>query len=200
MPERVTHLAVRAVRADEVSSADPPGRTAVRIGDRHVDALRVLGDPDDLTPLDHLGSRFPGAASEDRLESALSDEQAAARAEGVVDPDVETGDDVGELAARQRVHADDRALREELLRRSRRHLLLDARRPEQLDRAQVEVSSARHGRTAAQPLDHERRHAVLGEEHGGREPDKAPAGDHDALVALGHVRTLAQSGARRRAS
>ena len=200
MPSDLTHLAVRAVRPDEVASADRPGLAAIDVGDQDLDAVSVLRDTDDLTPLDHLGSRGAGAAPEDRLESALGDEQAAARTERVVDPDVEAGDDVGELAARQGVHADDRALRQELLRRSGLHFLFDACRPEQLDRAQVEVRSARHGRAAPQPLDHERGHAVLGEEHGGREPHEAPTGDHDGMVALRHVRTLAQSCERRCAS
>ena len=140
-----------------------------------VDALVVLREGDDLAPLDHLGTDRTGTASQDGLEAALGDEQPPAGAQRVVDSDVEPGDDVGELPPREGVHADDGALGKELRLGLRLDLVLDARSPEQLDGPQMEVRGPGQRRSSAQALDDDRRHAVLREEHGGRETDQPSA-------------------------
>ena len=170
---------MRAFGRDQVLRADLPSRTTIHVGDRHRDAVRVLGEADDLAALDDFGADVLRAVAQDRLDSALADEQAPARAQCVVDSDVEPGDDVGELPPRQGVHADDRTLGEELLLGLRLHLVFDARGAKELDRPEVEVRRPGQRRSAAKSLDNERRHAVLCEEHRRGEPDEPSAGDDD---------------------
>ena len=55
--------------------------------------------------------------------------------------------------------------------------LLDAAGAEQFKRAHVEMRGARQGRDVAQAFDRQRRDAVLGQEHGGGQADKAAARD-----------------------
>ena len=81
--------------------------------------------------------------------------------------------------AGQRVHQDDGAFGLELLRRLLTNLFLDARGAEHLQRPHVEERRARHRRPAAQPLDRDRRNAVLREEHRRRQPDQASPREQD---------------------
>ncbi len=141
--ERLTYGAVRTFGCDEVLRSDVATLAGFRIADRDRDTVGVLHEADDLAPLDHLRPDRLRTLAQDRLESPLRDEEAPAGAQRVVDADVQTGDDVGELLARQRVHADDRAFGEELLLGLRLHLVLDPRSAEELDGAEMEVRGTR---------------------------------------------------------
>ena len=185
--EQLAHLAVGAVGADEVLTGERALGAAVDVphGDR--DAGRILPQRHDLVPFEHLRAGLPRAPAQDRLESRLGDEQPAARAERF-DAGIEAADDVRELLAGQAVHGDDRAFGEELLLRLAPDLILDAGEAEQLQGAQVKMRRARNRRAAAQPLDHQRGDAVLGEKHRGRQADQAAAGNQHRNLFAGRVR------------
>ena len=140
-----------AVGADQVLAPEAALLAAVDVLHGQRDAVGVLIDAHHLVPVEHLGAGGLRASAQDRLEAGLRHEQPPAGAQRV-HPLVEARDDVGELAPRQRVHDDERALGLELLERLLAHLLLDAGVAEHLQRAHVEERGARQRRAAAQAL------------------------------------------------
>src|SRR5262249_44089844 len=130
--EQLAHLAVRAVRADDVLAAQPPRRAARDIPYVDLDTRTVLPDVGDHMAIENLRAAFLGATPQDRFERRLRDEQAPARTHGL-DALVEAADDVGELAAGEAVHGDDRAVREEFLLGAAPHLVLDPCEAKQLE-------------------------------------------------------------------
>ena len=122
-----------------------------------------------------------GAPAQDRLESRLVDEKASARAERI-DAFIQTGDDVGELLALERVHDDERAFRLEFLEGLLPNLVFDACGAKHFEGAHVKECGARQMRSAPQRLDRQRGNAMLREEHGHRQPDQAAAGQHRRYV------------------
>jgi hypothetical protein len=127
---------VRAVGPDEVAA---PKRTVVRC---HRYAVSVLFDAGDLDTLHDRCAGFSCRATKDWFEAGLRDEESSTGAD-FLNAGVQAGDDVGQLAARQRVHCDDRTLGKELVRRLRDDRLLDPRGAKQLDRAQMEMRRTR---------------------------------------------------------
>ena len=115
------------------------GRRFRRRATRHRDAVGVLLEADDLAPLDHASRRPLGRPRRigSRPGWVMNRRRHGLSASST--PDVEAGDDVGELSPGERVHADDRAFGEELLSDCALTSSSMPGGPEQLDRAQVEV-------------------------------------------------------------
>ena len=63
------------------------------------------------------------------------------------------------------------------------NLIFDAGEAKQFERAQMKMRGARQRRTAAQPFDRQRRHAMLSEEHRGRQADQPAADDQNGKFA-----------------
>jgi hypothetical protein len=116
---------VRAVGPHEVAGAQPLLDAAVDVPHDHRHTIVVLLDGGDLGPVHHPCPCSGRPASQDGLQAGLRDEQTAARAQPVIDPDVQAGDDVRQLPAGERVHAHDRALGNELQLRLALDVLLD---------------------------------------------------------------------------
>ena len=172
----LTDRAVRAVGGHEVGAAQRHLLSGVHIPRGQPDALVVLVGAHHLVTGQDARAGLQGAGLEDGLEAWLGDEEATARAH-LVDPLVEAGDDVGQLAPGQAVHHHDGALGQELPLRLRPDLVLDAGLAEQLERAQVEVRGPRQSRPAPEPLHGQRAHAVLREEHRRRQAHEPSARD-----------------------
>ena len=129
------------------------------------------------------GAGLAGARPQDRFEARLVEEPAAARAHGV-HAFVEIRDDVRELASGYAVHRDQRAVRDEFLRRFLAHARLDAETAEHLQGAHVEEGGAWQRRAFLQALDCDRANALLRQERGGREARQAAARDQYRCFVL----------------
>src|SRR6185503_1687800 len=71
-------------------------------------AVGILTEPGKLATRAHLRADLPGALAQHALEPGLVDEQPPAGRQAVADPDIETGDDVRELAPGEIVHRNQR--------------------------------------------------------------------------------------------
>src|SRR6266478_5630512 len=80
------------------------------------DTVPVLAHIDDLRALNDRGSGFPCTVAKNRLKARLVQKQSAAGAHSL-NALVQVRNDVRELAAREAIHRDDGALRDEVLRR-----------------------------------------------------------------------------------
>ena len=123
----------------------------------------------------------PRPATAGGLKRILVDEQAYGGAE-LLDPGVQVGEVARDLAAGERLDVVDAAVRVVLLLTPAADRLLEPGRPQDLDRAQLEVTRARVDRRAGVPLDGQATDPVEPQEQRGRQPDEAAADDQDIGV------------------
>ena len=105
-----------------------------------------------------------------------------------------------ELVAAEAVDGDDRAVLDELPRGGLLDLLLQTDCAVRLHGALVDEGGPRVDGCAAVALEDERGHAVMAEEHRGRQPDQTAADDQDRDLFVGHLRlhrSLAEDPRRR---
>ncbi len=167
-----------AVRADQVAAGELALVAAGDVTHAQHDAIRVLSNRRDLRALQYRGAGLAGALAQDGLQARLVQEPAPAGAHRV-DAVVEIGNDVDQLAAGETVHGDQRAVRNEFLRRLLTHARFDAEPAEHLHGAHVEKSRARQRRALLEAFDRDRANALLREERGGGEPGEPAAGDQN---------------------
>ena len=141
-PEQLADLAVCAVGANEVFPTQPAFLSALDVPHRCGHPIGVLLDANDLGALDHRRACLFGSRAQNRLEARLGDEQPSRRTQRL-HTFIETGNQTGQLRARQRVHQNDGALGLELFQRLLANLFLDARGAEHLQRPHVEERGAR---------------------------------------------------------
>ena len=183
------HRAAVAVRGDDVARAHRALVPGVEVAQRDRHAVVVLLDGDRLGAVADRRAELERALAQERLERVLVDEDADGRAEAL-DALVELLDVGGELAAGERLDRDDAARRAVGLQRLRAHALLEPDLAEHLHRAQLEVAGARMDRGAGVALHRQRRHAVVAEQHGGRQAHQAAADDQDRDLLVSHGATL----------
>ena len=143
--EHVADCAVGAIGPHQVAGVAGVRGVLVDVPHHHRHTVPIRRDIDDLVALQHLRAGTLGATAQDRFQPGLGHEQTPTRAQGVVDALVEAGNDVGELAPGEAVHADDRTLGEEFALGLFDDLGVDTSRPEQLQGPHMEVGRSRHG-------------------------------------------------------
>jgi hypothetical protein len=153
MPRTSRTLLCAPSGADQVAASEAAFRAAIDIAHPRGYAVGVLTEPDKLATGAHLRANLFGALAQHALQSGLVDEQAPARRQAVVDPDVEAGDDVRELAPGEIVHRNERALGHEVLLGLETHLVLDAGSAKQFDCPQVEMRSSGQRRSGSHAFD-----------------------------------------------
>jgi hypothetical protein len=150
------------------------------------DVVLVRLEGHELGPEQVLSAEPCCPVPQHRLEPDLGDEEPIGGAEAL-DPVVVGVEEVGELLAAQALHGQDRAVLDELRRRCLLDGLLEPDGAERLHGALVEGGRTGVDGGAAVALDEQVRHAVVGEQDRGGQPDQAAADDQHRHVALGHV-------------
>jgi hypothetical protein len=189
-PQPSAHRAPIAVRGDDVPRSDltlVAGAEVAKL-DRHT--VVVLRKADRLRTVEHRGPELERPLAQQRLEHVLVDEDAPGRAEPL-NALVQLLDVGGELATRERLDGDDAPRRAIRLQRLRADPVLEPELAKYLHRPKLEVSCSRVDRSAGVALHRQRRHAVVTEQHGGRQPHEAAADDQDGHFLLRHDATLA---------
>jgi hypothetical protein len=151
--EDLAHFAVCAIGADQIAAPEAAFRAAIDIAHPCGYAVGVLTESDNLATRADLRANLFGAFAQHSLQAGLVDEQPPARRQAVVDPDVEAGDDVRELAPGEIVHRNERALGHEVLLGLETHLILDAGSAKQFDCPQVEMRSSGQRRAGSHAFD-----------------------------------------------
>ena len=187
--EPLADRAVRTVGCDHVPGSHGSLRPAVSRVHDHRHAVAVLLQRGGLGCVLDPRSQTLRGSEQDRLEPDLRDEEPRRRAD-LLDALVDEAEVPVELLPAEALDGHDRPVLDELPCCRLLDLVLQADRAVRLDRALVDQCGARVDRGAAVPLDDERGHTVMPEEHRRRQSDEAASDDQDGNVFVLHLGLL----------
>jgi hypothetical protein len=185
--EPLAHGAVRAVGGDRVLRLHGPLDACLSRAHDGGDVIVGSVERDHLRRVLEPRAELRGTLLDHRLEPDLRDEEPRRRAE-VLDTLVDVAEVPVELLAAEGLDRDDRAVLLELFLRGRKHVVLDPRGAERLDRPLQEHRGTRVDRRSRMTLHDEVLDAEAREEQRQRQPDEAAADDQNRDLLVGFDR------------